>query len=458
MSDLMRILQIGRNAISAHQSAMNTIGHNIANVNTPGFSRQRVSLQPGIPHITLRNIFGTGARAESVERIRSRFIDQQLFTQRPSLGQFEFVAGALRFIEGVFNEPSDSGLNKMLEDFFSAFQDLADDPESTAARQVIKERASTLAAGFNRLHGQLSNYQSDLNNELQLHVDEVNRYAEDIADLNKKISTLELGGAEASDLRDQRDLLLDKLSELVDIRTTENDNGAVSIAVGGKPLLISTKVQKLTLQASSSDGGPQILSASGGRPVELSGGKIKGLLDVRDKLIPEYLNKLDDLASTLAEEVNAVHRSGFNLLGETNVDLFAADIEGAADFAVNTQILDNPERIAASSQTNAPGDNSIALALADLRSTQTMSNGASTFGDFYNSLVTEIGSQSREASQIREGFSLTVEQLEIRRQSISGVSLDEEMVNMIESQNAFSAAARFITTVDQMTQSVLTMI
>jgi len=458
MSDLMRILQIGKNAISAHQSAMNTIGHNIANVNTPGFSRQRVSLQPGIPHITLKNMFGTGASAESVERIRSRFLDQQLFQQRPSLGQFEFVADALQFVEGVFNEPSDSGLNRMLEDFFSAFQDLADDPESTAARQVIKERASSLAAGFNRLHGQLSSYRSELNKELQLHVDDVNRYAEEIADLNKKISTLELGGAEASDLRDQRDLLLDKLSQLVDIRTTENDNGAVSIAVGGRPLLISTQVQKLTLQTGVSGESPEIMFAAGGRSVDLTGGKIKGLLDVRDKLIPDYLNKLDQLARTVTQEVNAVHQTGFNLLGQTNVNLFEPDIDGAADFAVSALILEQPERIAASSQPDASGDNSVALAISDLRSAQTMANGSSTFGDFYNTLVSGIGAQSREASQVREGFSLTVEQLEIRRQSISGVSLDEEMVNMIESQNAFSAAARFITTVDQMTQSVLNMI
>lgn len=459
MPDLFRILQMGQKAINAHQSAMNTIGHNISNVNTEGYSRQRVNLTPGVSITRLNNIFGAGVDVESVQRVRSRFIDQQLLQERPSFGQFEFLADSLQFIEEIYNEPSDFGLNRALEDFFFSFQDLANDPESSTVRQVVKERAARLTSNFNRIHRQLTSYQKELNGELNTKVDEVNRHIEQIADLNKKIASYERDGNQAPDLRDKRDLMLDKLSKLIDIQTSENQDGLISIATGGQFLLIETKVQPLTLQSSSSvSHAPEVVFESSSKPVHFDKGYVKGLLDTRDKIIPDHLDQLDELARTLASEVNALHRTGFTLSGETNISFFNENITDASDFALSAVILNDPGKIAASAQADAAGDNRIALALSELQNKQTLTNGSATFGDFYNSLISALGAQTQEANAMKGNFSLTVEQLEMRRESISGVSLDEEMVNMIESQNAFSAAARFITTVDEMTQTVLDML
>ncbi|MFQ5770967.1 MAG: flagellar hook-associated protein FlgK, partial [bacterium] len=219
MPDLIRILDIARRALSAHQNAMNTASNNLANANTEGFSRQRINLTAAKPIHMPNGIFGSGVSVESVKRIRDRFVDQQLMNERPSFNQFEFKSDALHFIEEIFNEPSDFGLNRMLEDFFNAFHDLANDPESTAARTVVRDNAVTLSNGFKRIHRQLFDFSQQLNDNLKTQVDEVNRYASQIAQLNDKIVSSEVDGNEASSLRDERDLLIDKLSKLVNVKT-----------------------------------------------------------------------------------------------------------------------------------------------------------------------------------------------------------------------------------------------
>jgi len=459
MSELFRILQIGRKAITAQQSNMNTIGQNIANVNTRGYSRQRVNLATSPSVLRLNNLLGTGVEVANVERIRDRFIDQLLLQERPNQARFEFLSDSLHFVEEIFNEPSDSGLSSLLEDFFSAFDDLAADPESPAARQVVKERGMALASSFNRVARQLRDLQRELTQELQTRVDEINQKLEAVADLNRKIQRLEGDGAQASELRDKRDLLLDELSQLIDIQTSENDRGIISIASGGKFLLVETTVERLSLQNEAGDvSRPGIVLASSGQPLQPSGGQIQGLLDLRDRMIPSYLSQLDELARTLVQEVNTLHRAGSNPDGQSGFDFFDPDTSGAEDLAVSPAILDEPGLMASAGSAATPGDNSTALAIAELRTRPVLQGGTVTLVDYYTSLVSGIGAQTQEAENMKENLSLVVRQLEARRESVSGVSLDEEMVNMIAAQNAFNAATRFVATVDEMTQAVLNML
>lgn len=458
MSDLLRFLEMGRRALFAHQSAMNTAGHNIANVQTDGYSRQRLNLTANFPHVTGLGIFGTGVNVDYVERVRSRFVDQQLMNERPSLGQYEFLADSLKFIEGVFNEPSEAGLNAMMDEFFNAFHDLATDPESGAMRAVVKEKAVSLASGFNRLHRQLSDYSGNLNKELELKINDVNRLTNEIAELNKKIVTTERDGVQASDFRDKRDLLVDELAKLVNIRTFENDAGAISVALGDKFVVVNTHVQDLKLKTSLTKVDQPTIVMEDGASVRLSGGSLKGLLDIRDQVIPGYLDELDELARTLANAVNTVHKTGFSVGGDTNLGFFVDNVQGAADLAVNPLIIENPDLIGTSSEFDTAGNNEVALAIANLQTEPTMQGGAITFGDFYNTFLTSVGTQTQESNFQKENFQLTVEKLEMSREAISGVSLDEEMTNLIEAQHAFSAAARFITTVDEMTTTILNML
>ncbi|TDJ00541.1 MAG: flagellar hook-associated protein FlgK [Caldithrix sp.] len=459
MPNISRILGIARRALQAHQSAMNVASNNIANVNTEGYSRRRIELSAGRSIATPQGVLGSGVNIQGIERIRSSFIDQQLLNERPNFYQYEFKSTALNFIEDIFGEPSDFGLTRNMEDFFDSFHDLANDPESATARILVREKAVNLKNGFKRINRQLTDYRQQLNTELGQKVKEVNRLTTQIANLNEKIVNKEVGGDSANDLRDKRSLLLDKLSKLVDVKTIENASGGINVIVGGRHLVVDTQAQELALSVESATAiGPKVVFKNGGQVAGITNGSIKGILDIRDTQVADYLDQLDKLAVNIAQKINTIHSTGYNLDGITGTDLFDANVTGAADFELNPAIIADANLIAASDALNEPGNNNIALSLANLQGSLVMNDGDFTFSDFYNSLISSIGSQAQGSNFFRDSFAITVEKLEYNRESVSGVSLDEEMVNLIEAQQAFTAAARIVTTVDEMMQTILNMV
>lgn len=459
MPNLSRILGIARRALQAHQSAMNVASNNIANVNTEGYSRRRIELSAGRSIATPQGVLGSGVNIQGIERIRSSFIDQQLLNERPNFYQYEFKSTALNFIEDIFGEPSDFGLTRNMEDFFDSFHDLANDPESATARILVREKAVNLKNGFKRINRQLTDYRQQLNTELGQKVKEVNRLTTQIANLNEKIVNEEVGGDSANDLRDKRSLLLDKLSKLVDVKTIENASGGINVIVGGRHLVVDTQAQELALSVESATAiGPKVVFKNGGQVAGITNGSIKGILDIRDTQVADYLDQLDKLAVNIAQKINTIHSTGYNLDGITGTDLFDANVTGAADFELNPAIIADANLIAASDALNEPGNNNIALSLANLQGSLVMNDGDFTFSDFYNSLISSIGSQAQGSNFFRDSFAITVEKLEYNRESVSGVSLDEEMVNLIEAQQAFTAASRIVTTVDEMMQTILNMV
>ncbi|TDI79278.1 MAG: flagellar hook-associated protein FlgK [Caldithrix sp.] len=459
MPNISRILGIARRALQAHQSAMNVASNNIANVNTEGYSRRRIELSAGRSIATPQGVLGSGVNIQGIERIRSSFIDQQLLNERPNFYQYEFKSTALNFIEDIFGEPSDFGLTRNMEDFFDSFHDLANDPESATARILVREKAVNLKNGFKRINRQLTDYRQQLNTELGQKVKEVNRLTTQIANLNEKIVNEEVGGDSANDLRDKRSLLLDKLSKLVDVKTIENASGGINVIVGGRHLVVDTQAQELALSVESATAiGPKVVFKNGGQVAGITNGSIKGILDIRDTQVADYLDQLDKLAVNIAQKINTIHSTGYNLDGITGTDLFDANVTGAADFELNPAIIADANLIAASDALNEPGNNNIALSLANLQGSLVMNDGDFTFSDFYNSLISSIGSQAQGSNFFRDSFAITVEKLEYNRESVSGVSLDEEMVNLIEAQQAFTAASRIVTTVDEMMQTILNMV
>ena len=459
MPNISRILGIARRALQAHQSAMNVASNNIANVNTEGYSRRRIELSAGRSIATPQGVLGSGVNIQGIERIRSSFIDQQLLNERPNFYQYEFKSTALNFIEDIFGEPSDFGLTRNMEDFFDSFHDLANDPESATARILVREKAVNLKNGFKRINRQLTDYRQQLNTELGQKVKEVNRLTTQIANLNEKIVNEEVGGDSANDLRDKRSLLLDKLSKLVDVKTIENASGGINVIVGGRHLVVDTQAQELALSVESATAiGPKVVFKNGGQVAGITNGSIKGILDIRDTQVADYLDQLDKLAVNIAQKINTIHSTGYNLDGITGTDLFDANVTGAADFELNPAIIADANLIAASDALNEPGNNNIALSLANLQGSLVMNDGDFTFSDFYNSLISSIGSQAQGSNFFRDSFAITVEKLEYNRESVSGVSLDEEMVNLIEAQQAFTAASRIVTTEDEMMHTILNMV
>ncbi len=455
MSGLVGILDIGKRALIAYRLAMNVTGHNVANANTPGFSRQRPILTTTLPIDFNPGQLGTGVKVDQIQRMRDQFLDLQVREEMSSVGQWEERQKFLSEIETIFNEPSDNSLNNALAEFWGSWQDLANDPENMAARVNVKEKAKVLCNTFHLLRSKLRRVQEDINQSISGRVEEINSLAQRIAKLNGQIVRIEIRGENANDLRDQRDLLIDKLSKIADISTIELDDGSVSISLAGNSLVERVNTVSLRTSVRSTPYGA-VLDVSygrGGQVLSLTDGELKGLIDLRDEVIPEYIGDLDNLASTLISKVNTLHSAGYGLDGSTTgLNFFSGS--NSSDIGVE-QTIDEDVSLIAASTDGSPGNGSNALAISDLANQLTMNDNSATFGDFYQSMMGNLGILSQEASQNYTNASLLQNQLENHRQSVAGVSLDEEMANMINYQHSFEAAARIINTVDEMMNTII---
>ena len=458
---LFQSLETGKRALLAHQMSLTTIGQNIANVDTPGYTRQRARLASTDPLNTSLGAIGTGVNVVDVRHTRDLFLSAQLRQEAKSLGQWSYREKILGQVETMFNEPSDEALRGHLDDFWNSWSQLANAPDSRTSRNDVLAKANILVNDFHQLSGQLNTLKASINDDLAVRVKEVNQYGAEIADLNRQITRVELDGSHANDLRDRRDLLIDRLSPLVDVNVTEDKTGArvyigaVVIVDGANYYPIATD-RKFVNGAFKSD----VVLAGSKSPVKNANGELFGLLEARDKVIPTYLDRLDTLARTIAERVNSVHVTGYGLRpggggpAPTGTNFFMTSSVSAASIAIDGGVQNDPSLIAAS-QTGEPGDAAIALTISGLRSARVMSGGSLTFGESYASLVGDVGVDTRQASNYKDTSSLVSHQLENARQSVQGVSLDEEMTNLIRSQHAYDAAARIITTIDQAFTTVI---
>jgi flagellar hook-associated protein 1 FlgK len=297
-----------------------------------------------------------------------------------------------------------------------------------------------------------------IDQELQVRVGEVNSMASAIANLNEQISEIESTGGQANDLRDQRTILLNSLSELVDTQVSESSNGQINVYIGGQILVQGDLATSIATMERSVPGGAvhDLVWTDGGASVITSGGQIAGLIEMRDERIPEVMERMDELANTLVTQVNSLHQTGYGLNGASGNDFFDPETTGARNINLSGAVLDSLEVIAASG-SGAPGDNSIALAIAGLQRELLMENGTATIGDYYASMVSEVGIVRQNSTFRYNQESASLTQLETQRESISGVNLDEEMTNLIQYQQAYEAAARLVSTVSEMMDTVLTL-
>lgn len=456
MAGLFGGLEIGKRALATHQLWLNTIGHNIANVNTPGYTRQRVRIVPTHPFDHPVGSVGTGVTAVNVSHIRDLFLSQQFRQESKSLGRWTAAEKTLTQIEALFGEPNENSLSGLMNDFWNSWMDLEKNPNNSGARHALKGQTNLLTTGFRRIYRQLKELRTAVDNDIAVTLEKVNVMAEEIASLNIQISRCELGGANANDLRDKRDLLIDQLSEFANVNVAEGDTGMATVHIGSLAIVDGTSsfrigTYKLNAGATMIN---DIVWEGTNKSIKILDGQLKGLLDTRDEVIPRYLQALDDMAEALITNVNALHRTGYGLDGSTGRDFFDSTSTSAADIRLSKEIEDNVDRIAAS-KSGEEGDNTNAQAIADLRDSRLMQRGTITISEFYQALMGEIGVETGKAQNLKESFELLVAQLENARQSVQGVSLDEEMIQMIKFQHAFDAAARVITAMDEALDTVI---
>jgi len=459
------MLNVGKTALLTQRMSIDVTGHNIANVNTDGYSRQRVNTEANTPVSSQAGQeVGTGVKAREIQRIYDRFVEGQINTANQELGRWEARKDALERAEMIFDESSGYGLSQALGEFWNVWQDLANNPSGQAERSMLVVKSETLAATFNRMYSDLIQIQKDIDTRIGATVEEINLIANQIAGLNDKISHTELTGQNANDNRDKRSLLLKELSSLIDINSFEKSNGELTILViGGKPLVDGTTPRDLSTQPDAASGLLDILWVDGtGSSQEITGnissGKLKGLLEARDGASQDYLDRLDTLAGNLIGEVNTIHAGGLGLDGLAGGAFFTGNL--ASDMAVSQDIVDDVNKIAAAGILEGiPGGNSNAISMANLQNKLTMNAGnTAIFDDYYNSLVSNVGSGVKEATINFDHQSSITDRLNNYRESISGVSLEEEMINLIKFQHAYDAAAKLITTVDELLKSVINLL
>ena len=453
MAGLMQGLELGKRALLTTQLQLQTIGHNIANVDTPGFSRQRVNIRPTMPLEITAGSIGTGIMATDIQQIKDRFLIEQYRQESQSLGEWEYKEKVLSQIETLFNEPGDTGLSTQLNEFWAAWSDMSTDignPSATLAK------AESLSYGFYELADQLNKLSESIDRDIDAMAGEINLITGEIANLNFQIQSAELGGSSANDLRDRRDLLVDNLSRMVDVNSFEDERGSLTVMIGAMAVVNgenSTRISSSTSAIATRLNHDLVWENSSIR-LKISGGELKGMLDMRDNLIPKYLDQLNQMATTIVTEVNQLHRSGYGADGSTGLNFFQVIGVDAMNMKVNPLIQQEPNRIATSA-SGEPGDKTIALAIAELQNENLMSSDTATVGEFYSALVGTLGVDSQEAKSYTDNYTLLLSQVDNAKQSVQGVSLDEEMINMVKYQQAYDAAARVITAMDQALETLI---
>lgn len=462
---MLNYFVIGRTAMQAFRMGMDLTGYNVANAHTPGYSRRRVelgTLSPALP--TPGGWSGTGVDVMSVRRVRDPFIDSAMRREFGRLGSDDARAAVLTGLEPTFGEVDAAPLQQALSGLFDAFETLTVQADDPAAREHVLAAAEGLAEEMRRSDAALLEARRSADGRVRQTVGRINEIVTQLAQINRDMPQMESMGDEASDLRDQRDLLLDELSGLVGSRAVENEDGTVSVflAETGDVLMTGTTPHPLRI-TETADGLAEVQISRGGEAVNLTNvlggsGRLGGLLAVRDEQIVGYRATLDQLASTVITEINARHQAGFDLDGNAGLPLFEPDPPGAhpaAAMAVNAVVAQDPRRIAAASAPGEPANNENVLGILELRGEALGVLGGKTLAEYTGQLIASVGRDTAAADASAVASATIVESLELKRQRLSGVNLDEEAADLVRWQRSFEAAARFLQTVNEVSKVAL---
>ncbi|MCK4302895.1 MAG: flagellar hook-associated protein FlgK [Candidatus Eisenbacteria sp.] len=438
MPGLTHTLDIARRAMSAQQSVLSVIGHNVANTNTPGYCRQVATLAQEVPSPWGAHGYGNGVSVESIQRRRDACLDHELRHDMTDLHWWETRAGKLSTLESILNEPSDAGLAAAMDAFWNSLSELSNDPDDMTRRASVREQGRQLAYRFQILITRTGQIGHNIDQEIQSCVEEFNLCLQDVQGLNIKIREAELRCVEANDLRDRRDVLLDQLCRFAPIIYSEREDGIISIRLPSSVILdegIYRPLEAVVEEDADGQGRVTVLLPSG-RAAEIEGGSIGALLELREETLPTYMEQIDTLAQAIITNVNALHGTG-----PARANFFAGT--DAQDIAISPDIEDDLRNLNPST-SGMPGDNDIALAIAQLSHSRIMESGTMSPTEYWRSVVGRLGVDSREATFQQESLTLTTQSLEQRRTSVSGVNLDEEMARILVTQQAYMGAVKVL--------------
>ncbi|MCU9612985.1 flagellar hook-associated protein FlgK [Caldibacillus lycopersici] len=507
-------LETAKRGLNAQNAALTTNGNNVANANTAGYTRQKVNTvqtQPLTVGGMNQSQIGTGVEVQSIQRVRDQFLDAEYRQENGQLGYYNSLSSSLSQVENILNDTQGNGLNSVMDKFWSSMQDLTTNPDNLGVRQVVAANGQMVAETINYYYHSISTVQEDIGKQITSKVDQINSLVSQIDQLNDQIAKVETTGQLPNNLYDQRDVLVDNLSSIVDIKVTSVvPNNYAKKTTGAEGLYqieivqdngASYSPQATLIQVDRTTGNSiaNTVSVSGenGETNSLTSpithlnvgesqitnmnfsGELGGLIesygyqtaDGVSGQIPEILEKLNNLASAFANEFNAVHEQGFGLNGETGLAFFELGETGqpaAKVIKVNSDILNNPSLLAVASGTASSEDfsnNENAVKLTNLQTknfSEYVTNASlpanmqkGNISSYYSSIIGDIGVKVQGANSNLQTAQTLTELANNNRQSVNGVSLDEEMANLVMFQHAYNASARMVSVIDEMLDTII---
>jgi flagellar hook-associated protein 1 len=460
---LTGILNIARNALSAQQTAMQVVSNNIANANTEGYARQEAVFNEEQANVTDLGLFlGNGVSISMVKIRYDKYLENTIAKENTALEEQKTNEDYLTRVETVLNEDN-TKLTSNLVSFFNSWQDLSTDPLSETSRTNVATQGANLANGVRTVYGELQTMQTEADDSVAQKVNEITDTLRSIAQLNIQIVASGSSDGENQTFVNQRTQLVKQLSGILDIQSFEDQSGALTVMTSaGKTLVVGGNASELQAVKGSTDGFNRVMwSGSSSALTDITdtiqGGSLKSLIDLRDNKIAGFLGTLNDLAKSVMTEVNTVHQQGYNANGSTGINFFK---DLTSDFALNFDLSDeikaDPSNIATTSDANSSSGNDVALAIANLGTASVTINGkTTTYSDYGASIASHVGSLSQNATSLSGYHQTLMASLNRQRDGISGVSIDEEMTNLIKFQYAYQAAARLLTVADKLMDSLL---
>ncbi len=456
MPGLNSIMDSSLSALFAAQAGLATTGHNIANANTLGYSRQTVTFAARRPDILPYGALGRGVEIQGIRRIQDDFLTSNMRVQKARMESFAAVDSALYEVEAILGSVENDHLGSALTNFFNSWEALAQPPINTTLKQDVVSSGISLVNDFHSINDSLDDLEANIELNIQSEIGNLNRLLEGVSGMNAQIMAAESNGHPANDLRDQRDLLITQVSEIAEVSVLEREDGTKDLIIAGRTMVARDTVTKFESTYIETSNGYEMSIVTQGyhKAVSLSPGKLQGLMNSRDIHIKDVRDRLDQLAANVIDQVNSLHTQGRTSIS-SGQSFFSGDSMHTIE--VNPTLTDNPNMVATGT-TTAEGDNTIALAIAELANGGSGGVGTQSVGDEYRAMLTVVASKRNSFEFMVENQQNVVAALETKMASISGVSLDEEGANMVRYQNSYNAAAKIITTVQTLYDTLLNMI
>jgi len=455
MGSLLGSMAIATGALEAEQGALDATSNNVANVNTPDYSRQQVILSENAPIVIGNVSFGTGVSLQQLQSVRDPILQTRIAEETQAQGQLNAYVSQMQQTQVQFSSTGGNDIGTQISKFFASLQQLSTNPSDSSLRQAVLTAAQNVANAFNSTARNLNQQESSLNSNVTQDVQQINTLTAQIAGLNQQISSLQDVGQGAGALIDQRDAAINQLSGLIDVSEIQSDGTGLTLTTSnGSPLVTGGQSFALSTQADAS-GTQQVYSGTNDITDQIVSGDLGGVIQARDQTIPGLLSSLDTLAGGLADGLNAANQQGFDLNGNAGGNLFVPPPANDQGAAVNMAVaITDPSLIAASSD-GTPGSNGNVANLSAVAN-QSISGGG-TPSQYYGNIVFQVGNDVSNSTAELTAAQSILQQLQDQRGSISGVSLNEEAANMVQFQQAFDAAAQIVTTVNAMLYTVINM-